>query len=323
MKWFRLYHDLPHDRKIRRFSSEQKWAWVVLLCLASESKQRGLILGEDEDVLAEDCGFKCVQDYQYFLDKLRQQDMIEHVNGGIKITHWDERQFASDDVTKRTSASKAKKRSQGGTFPDCSSEQRQIVYGNDKKTSSDTDTYSDPDSDPENNQAIASQSTFTAEPRSHVVEVNTCDEGQPLMQVESHPSHVNNIGLALKDECSAAPRVDPAEVLMEIYNQDKPEKWAACRTTNDKRRKWIRTFVKEHKKDSIELFRKALWFAAQDPWWGSKVLGFDTLTHSGNVLKLAERYEGAASRETREQRDERLAVEAIQELMEEKVALWM
>jgi hypothetical protein len=92
MKWFRLYHDLPHDRKIRKFSAQQKWAWVVLLCLASESKQRGLILGEDEDVLSEDCGFDCAQDFQYFLDKLRQQGMIEHIEGGIKVVRWDKRQ---------------------------------------------------------------------------------------------------------------------------------------------------------------------------------------------------------------------------------------
>ena len=84
MKWFRLYHDLPNDRKLRKFSSQQKWAWVVLLCLASESKQRGFILGEDEEILAEDCGFDSIQDYQFFLDKLRQQGMIEPIEGGLK-----------------------------------------------------------------------------------------------------------------------------------------------------------------------------------------------------------------------------------------------
>jgi hypothetical protein len=152
MKWFRLYHDLPHDRKIRKFSAQQKWAWVVLLCLASESKQRGLILGEDDEVLAEDCGFESVQDFQYFLDKLRQQDMIEPIEGGLKITHWNERQFASDDVTQRTSASKAKKKSQKGT----SKERSLDVPGNDEATSSDTEyrdqiQRSDPDPDPDQN----------------------------------------------------------------------------------------------------------------------------------------------------------------------------
>jgi hypothetical protein len=148
MKWFRLYHDLPHDRKLRKFSSQQKWAWVVILCLASESKQRGLILGEDEDALAEDCGFNCTQDYQYFLDKLRQQDMIEPIEGGLKITHWNERQFISDDVTARSSASKAKKRSQEGTFPKRSFD----VPGNDEGTSS--DPYSDPNSESKTEKKI-------------------------------------------------------------------------------------------------------------------------------------------------------------------------
>jgi hypothetical protein len=57
MKWFRLYHDLPSDRKLRKFSGQEKWAWVCLLCFASQSDIRGQVVGEDDEILAEDCGF--------------------------------------------------------------------------------------------------------------------------------------------------------------------------------------------------------------------------------------------------------------------------
>lgn len=96
MKWFRLYHDMPADRKLLKFSAQQKWAWVVLLCVASESKQRGYVLNESDDEMAEYCDFDSPQDYQFFLDKLRQKGMIEHCSGGFKISHWEERQYEKE-----------------------------------------------------------------------------------------------------------------------------------------------------------------------------------------------------------------------------------
>jgi hypothetical protein len=111
MKWFRLYHDLPNDRKLKRFTTEQKWAWVVLLCVASESSQRGLIHDEDEEDLSDHCGFESKQDFQYFLDKLRQKGMIEHTERGIKIVHWEERQYSKpSDLPEATKQRKRKQR---------------------------------------------------------------------------------------------------------------------------------------------------------------------------------------------------------------------
>jgi hypothetical protein len=92
MQWFRLYHDLPHDRKLQRFSVAQKWAWVVLLCMASESKERGKIIEDEQDV-ADYCGFDSLQDYQFFIDKLRQKGMIEAITGGLQIVNWEARQY--------------------------------------------------------------------------------------------------------------------------------------------------------------------------------------------------------------------------------------
>jgi hypothetical protein len=92
MTWFKLHHELPGDYKLSKFSSQQKWAWIVLLCLASSSKERGTIPTTDQEGIAEHCDFESLQDFQFFLDKLRQKGMIEPVEGGIKITNWADRQ---------------------------------------------------------------------------------------------------------------------------------------------------------------------------------------------------------------------------------------
>lgn len=111
MKWFRLYHDLPNDRKLRKFSPQQKWAWVVLLCIASESKDRGYIRETDDSDTADYCGFESTQDYLFFVDKLRQKGMVEPVAGGIKITHWEDRQYIKpSDLPEATRARKRKQR---------------------------------------------------------------------------------------------------------------------------------------------------------------------------------------------------------------------
>jgi hypothetical protein len=151
MKWFRLYHDLPNDRKLKRFSTEQKWAWVVLLCVASESSQRGLIHDEDEEDLADHCGFESKQDFQYFLDKLRQKGMIEHIEGGIKITHWDERQYSKpSDLPEATKQRKRKQREKERVIQNQNvTSDTSVTLAGHSVMSRHTDTDSDTDSDTE------------------------------------------------------------------------------------------------------------------------------------------------------------------------------
>ncbi len=42
--WFRLYTEIKDDLKIKKLSPEEKWLWIVLLCLAWESPVRGELL---------------------------------------------------------------------------------------------------------------------------------------------------------------------------------------------------------------------------------------------------------------------------------------
>jgi hypothetical protein len=95
MYFFKLHHEVIYDVKLRRFSVHQKWAWIVLLCLASMSNCRGTIYLGDDD-LADLCEFLQLEDFLFFKDRLRQKGMIEPaIDGrGIKILNWEERQSA-------------------------------------------------------------------------------------------------------------------------------------------------------------------------------------------------------------------------------------
>ncbi|HIK42134.1 hypothetical protein [Thermoleptolyngbya sp. M55_K2018_002] len=104
--WFKLHHDLIGDVKIRRFSPQEKWAWVVLLSLASMNKVRGEIHADDEDI-SDYCEFKTEQDWLYYRDKLVAKGMVEFTESGrLRIVNWDRRQF--EKPSDRSEAVKAR-----------------------------------------------------------------------------------------------------------------------------------------------------------------------------------------------------------------------
>jgi hypothetical protein len=115
-----LHHEIIDDIKIRRFSAQEKWAWIVLLSLASKSSDRGKITADNED-LADYCEFNSTQDWLYYRDKLITKGMIEiNATGGLTIVHWNDRQAKkpSDDpsrVKERVTRSRAKRKSEAAS----------------------------------------------------------------------------------------------------------------------------------------------------------------------------------------------------------------
>lgn len=107
--WFKLHHDILGDIKLRRFSPHEKWAWIVLLTLASQGKKRGFVLADDEDI-SDACEFNSTQDWLYYRDKLIAKGMIEPVMGGIQIVHWEDRQY--ENPSDRPSETRKRKRKQ-------------------------------------------------------------------------------------------------------------------------------------------------------------------------------------------------------------------
>ena len=91
-QWFKLFHDLPNDIKLRKFSAQEKWAWVALLCLASQGETRGVVVGSNDD-LADYCEFNTTQDFLYYRDKLIGKGMAEiNSDGNLEILNWQKRQ---------------------------------------------------------------------------------------------------------------------------------------------------------------------------------------------------------------------------------------
>lgn len=116
-EWFKVYHDMPDDIKLRRFKPSEKWGWVALLCLASKSKDRGIIEAEDDDI-SEYCEFNSTEDWFHFRNKLISKGMIELLDmGKIQILHWGDRQYKNpsghpDKVKERVAKHRAAKKAE-------------------------------------------------------------------------------------------------------------------------------------------------------------------------------------------------------------------
>lgn len=284
MKWFRLYHDLPNDRKLRKFNPQQKWAWVVLLCLASESKERGTVFDRDQEDTADYCGFECTQDYLYFLDKLRQKEMIEPVQGGYKITHWEDRQYIKpSDSPEKT---RERKRKQRAIQKELSQEVSRVTSRDECVTSrhTDTDPYSDPDSDTKK-------------------EINT---------------YVDSPEKEISSACTDRPEVDKSsgkyEPFLKAWNDGKPSHFAkvlSSNKVNKGRKKKIDQLVAEYKDrdKALEVFKQALRWTHNPKFWGKDLsLNFDNLWTNGKITGLAELQAALEPDGTSENKKELLAL---------------
>ena len=101
-KWFKLDHDFIRVIRIKRFSVSERWAFICLLCLASESKPSGIIQCDDEDIAFE-CGYESDDDHAEWIkykEKLVKKRFITILdNGNISINQWDEKYKATEYKT--------------------------------------------------------------------------------------------------------------------------------------------------------------------------------------------------------------------------------
>jgi len=147
MSWFRFYSDTIHDRKIRRLSLAHRWLWVTILCLAKDSPEPGrLLLSRDVPVTADDLADSAsvpLKQVESGLKALEEQRMVHWRNEVLIVTHWDDRQFTSDDSNNRVKRHRDKKRNDDVTLHN--------RYGNDVVTPPETE-YREQITDPETDQ---------------------------------------------------------------------------------------------------------------------------------------------------------------------------
>ena len=144
MKWFRLYGELLHDRKIARIARTEQLskctvlgAWVGILMLANESPERGyLMLTEGIPLDTEEIGDALGlydSDLTYLLGAFIACNMLSDNDGYLSITNWTKRQFKSDDSAARVKLHREKEEKQ-------STKPLQKRYSNALDTETDTET---------------------------------------------------------------------------------------------------------------------------------------------------------------------------------------
>lgn len=113
MKWFKLHSEIKDDPKMLELDDHQRWLWICLLAIASESKQkRGVIY----DVRARGLAASLRTSEAALIDALQiwgELGMVifDEKERTIVICHWDERQYENpSDSPEATRERKRKSR---------------------------------------------------------------------------------------------------------------------------------------------------------------------------------------------------------------------
>jgi hypothetical protein len=117
MRWFRWWHEGIRDGKLLRLTAAQRWIWLAILTIASESPKRGSLYESPElpsDV--RDVARMATEDVslvretiEAMLNKPFNMLTVDE-NGAWVVVNWEKYQPNSDDVTARTKAHKERKR---------------------------------------------------------------------------------------------------------------------------------------------------------------------------------------------------------------------
>lgn len=117
MQWFRFYSETIGDPKLRRLARDMNASpaeaiglWAILLALASSSPERGrLLLSAGIPITAEDLSqISGLANIDSWLVHMSELSMITRNLVGWQVTHWDARQFTSDDVNVRVKKHRSK-----------------------------------------------------------------------------------------------------------------------------------------------------------------------------------------------------------------------
>lgn len=282
MKWFRLYHRIIDDPEICMMSDSDQLYWIKLLCLASESKIRGVItLGPDQIAWRLRATEESIK---HVLDKLRAKGLIDHTKKGIKISNWDKLQFASDDPNLRSRKHRKK--------CNVASNNDATLQATPPDTDTDTDPYSDPDPDPDTN----------TDPDTEYREDKGFSDFGLTENEEEKPKKTRKrkIRVRVDKKKQVANEVKPKEIskieffeeFRKIFNERKPDLWAEAQKLTKRRIGYLTQFVKTHGVESaLEVWEKALSAAASDEWFSKHALSFDQFCSNDKPTGLAEKFD--------------------------------
>lgn len=289
MKWFRFYHEFMDDPKIAMMSDSDQLLWVKALCLASDNENnRGVITLSDEEIC-----WKLritVESWRHAIDKFRAKGMIEHCDGGYKITNWDKRQYKSDSSAERVAKHRRKslKRPRGNskTTQPKSVETEQSQRCNVTVTPSDTDSEQIQNTDPEEIKDPPPT------PHQGALEPAAVDDGLELLD------HATNF----PGQVEPVPRLQTIDEVawQRAYSENKPQQWRPCPISLavPNTREAIKAAIAATgaEETAIKYFGQALAWVAKhetDPFWTKAGHSFTSLINPKSLkfLELAASYQ--------------------------------
>lgn len=122
MPWFRFYVETFADRKIRRLTPAQRWAWAAILGAARESPKPGLLYVADGLPMSvkELATYADVRlaDARKALELCVAMEMVTVSDDGlVSVTNWVKRNPESDDVTARTRTHRERSKERDNPVP--------------------------------------------------------------------------------------------------------------------------------------------------------------------------------------------------------------
>ena len=128
LPWFRLYHRIIDDDKLRLLAFEDRWHFVAFCCLKAE----GLLDAADDSLRDRRIAVKLGVQVRELEEIGRRLQEVGLIDQNLSPVAWDELQYKSDNSTERVKKYREKQQS--------NKTQR---YGNVSVTAQDTDTDTD------------------------------------------------------------------------------------------------------------------------------------------------------------------------------------
>lgn len=110
LPWFRLYHEMIDDEKLRLLAFEDRWHYIAILCC----KCKGILDADtDPDLRDRKLSVKLgIQTRE--LDEVKRRLMgVDLIDDNWQPKGWDKRQYISDHSTGRVQKHRANKVKQG------------------------------------------------------------------------------------------------------------------------------------------------------------------------------------------------------------------
>lgn len=256
--WFKLQSGIRNDPKIKRMPIHQRYAYIVLMCLASESEERGTIIDLDDEDLAFELEMS-TEDWKTLKAKFRVKGLIEFDLSSLTICNWENTQY--DKPSDRAEATRQRKREQRARDA-----AKKAIEAN-----------------------LPSEDVTPVTPLSHdvtqnVTQIRIDKKRSDQKRSDQDPDLVYTQVEKIHDS--------DFEVFREVWNRDRPSHWSECKVLNKARISFLKRFVKENPINPLEILQNALSYAKNDKWCNDRktVLTIDNFFSNNKPVSYAEKY---------------------------------